>query len=68
MCCSDFVLEVWAYEAFRLFRDRMVGMDSINRFDNILITVVRSDWSSNIFDGLRGELVLCKPDYAHKKL
>ena len=51
---SDFVLEVWAYEAFRLFKDRMVGIDSINRFDNILMSVVRADWSSNIFDSLRG--------------
>ena len=53
---SDFVLEVWAYEAFRLFKDRMVGIDSINRFDNILMSVVRADWSSNIFDSLRGRL------------
>ena len=54
MCCSDFVLEVWAYEALRLFKDRMVGVDSINRFDNILQSVVRADWSSNVFDSLRG--------------
>ena len=55
LCCSDFVLEVWAYEALRLFKDRMVGVDSINRFDNILQSVVRADWSSNVFDSLRGE-------------
>ena len=50
------MLEVWAYEAFRLFRDRMVGADSINRFDNIVLSIVRSDWSANLVDVLRGSI------------
>ena len=53
--CSESVLEVWAYEAFRLFRDRMVGTDSINRFDNIVLSIVRADWSTNLIEGLRGK-------------
>lgn len=52
---SDHVLEVWAYEAHRLFRDRMVGQDNLNKFDNILMSVVRSEWSANIFDSLDSE-------------
>ena len=49
---SDHVLEVWAYEAHRLFRDRMVGQDNLNRFDNILLSVIRSDWGANVFESL----------------
>ena len=52
---SDHVLEVWAYEANRLFRDRIVGQDNVLQFDNILYTVLRSDWSANVADGLQGE-------------
>ena len=46
------MLEVWCYEAYRLFRDRLVGADARNRFDNIMATVVRSEWSANVFDNL----------------
>ena len=49
---SEHVLEVWCYEAYRLFRDRLVGSDARNRFDNIMATVVRSEWSANVFDNL----------------
>ena len=52
---SDHVLEIWAYEAHRLFRDRMVGEDSLMKFDNLLMTIVRADWSANIFDELECE-------------
>ena len=56
---SDHVLEVFVYEAYRLFRDRLVGTEAINRFDNILATVVRSDWSANVFDSIASKLVVC---------
>ena len=46
------MLEVWCYEAYRLFRDRLVGVDARNKFDNILATVVRSEWSANVFDNI----------------
>ena len=49
---SEHVLEVWCYEAYRLFRDRLVGPDARNRFDNIMATIVRSEWSANVFDNL----------------
>ncbi|CAL1541204.1 unnamed protein product [Lymnaea stagnalis] len=49
---DDTVLEIWAYEARRLFRDRIVGQDNRSKFDNMLQSVVRSDWSANIFDNL----------------
>ncbi|KAL3878520.1 hypothetical protein ACJMK2_030860 [Sinanodonta woodiana] len=49
---SDNLLEIWAYEARRLFRDRIVGSDGLNKFDNMLMTVIRGDWSANIFDNI----------------
>ncbi|ESO93665.1 hypothetical protein LOTGIDRAFT_209197 [Lottia gigantea] len=48
----DTVLRIWAYEAQRLFRDKIVGLEGRNRFDNMLMSAVRADWSTNIFDEL----------------
>ena len=45
---SDAVLEMWAYEACRLFRDKLVGEKSRSEFDKILETVVRTDWGFNL--------------------
>ena len=42
------LLEMWAYEACRLFRDRLVGTKSQEKFDSILNAVVRSDWSVDL--------------------
>jgi|SRR6218665_115822 len=53
---GDEVLVVWAYEANRLFRDRLVGEETMVKFDSILMTVVRNDWSANIVDRLKGTL------------
>lgn len=33
-----------AYEAMRMFRDRLVGKDDRAAFDAILSTVLRGDW------------------------
>ena len=49
---TDHVFQIFAYEARRLFRDRLVGPDGRNRFDNMLQSVIMSDWSANIFDTL----------------
>ncbi|XP_041357041.1 cytoplasmic dynein 2 heavy chain 1-like isoform X2 [Gigantopelta aegis] len=49
---SDHLLEIWAYEARRLFRDRIVGSEAQNRFDNLLMSVIRADWSCNIFENI----------------
>ena len=54
---SDHLLEIWAYEARRLFRDRLVGQDGVNKFDNILMNVLRGDWSANIFDELDSKII-----------
>jgi len=54
-------MTIWAYEANRLFRDRLVGEETCSKFDNILVTIVRNDWSVNIIDMLASKLshVLC---------
>ena len=55
---ADHVLEVWMYEANRLFRDRLVGSDGLDKFDNIMVSVVRNDWSSNVYEKLKGNLLI----------
>ena len=52
---SEPLLEVFAHEALRLFRDRLVGQDARNKFDNILVSVIRAEWSANVFEGLDGK-------------
>lgn len=42
------LLEMWTYEACRLFRDRLVGQKAQEQFDAILSSVVRSDWSFDL--------------------
>ncbi|XP_077154626.1 cytoplasmic dynein 2 heavy chain 1 isoform X5 [Ranitomeya variabilis] len=47
---QDNVLEVVAYEARRLFRDRIVTSKELNVFDNILLSVLQGDWGSDVLD------------------
>ncbi|XP_075274100.1 cytoplasmic dynein 2 heavy chain 1 isoform X3 [Opisthocomus hoazin] len=47
---ADYVLEIVAYEARRLFRDKIVGMKELHVFDNILMKVFQGDWGSDILD------------------
>ena len=47
------VLEVWAYEACRLFRDKLVTEEDIEKFDMILKNVLYSDWNSKAADNLK---------------
>ncbi|XP_028975291.2 cytoplasmic dynein 2 heavy chain 1 isoform X3 [Esox lucius] len=49
---TDSVLEVVAYEARRLFRDRLVSSKDIHSFDNILSSVIRGDWGSDALDNM----------------
>ncbi|KAM3875467.1 cytoplasmic dynein 2 heavy chain 1 [Diretmus argenteus] len=49
---TDSVLEVVAYEARRLFRDRLVSSKDLHTFDNILSSVIRGDWGSDILDNM----------------
>ncbi|PAA68244.1 hypothetical protein BOX15_Mlig013490g1 [Macrostomum lignano] len=50
---AEQMMEVVAYEAFRLFRDRLVDSDARGRFDNLLGSIIRSDWSSDAIDQLQ---------------
>ncbi|XP_073518216.1 cytoplasmic dynein 2 heavy chain 1 isoform X2 [Phyllobates terribilis] len=47
---QDNVLEIVAYEARRLFRDRIVTSKELNVFDNILLSVLQGDWGSDVLD------------------
>ncbi|XP_074620352.1 cytoplasmic dynein 2 heavy chain 1-like [Acropora palmata] len=42
---TQHLLEIWAYEARRLFRDRLVGKQGLDKFDSILASQLRADWS-----------------------
>ncbi len=44
------VLQPWANEAMRLFRDKLASEDDQAKFDQILKGVLQSDWNSNAFD------------------
>ena len=45
---QEVLLEMWAYEARRLFRDRLVGEKAVDQFDAILGSVLQSDWSASL--------------------
>ncbi|XP_025753905.1 cytoplasmic dynein 2 heavy chain 1 isoform X2 [Oreochromis niloticus] len=49
---ADSVLEVVAYEARRLFRDRLVSSKDLHTFDNILSSIIRGDWGSDALDNM----------------
>ena len=42
---AEQLLQVIAYQAKRLFRDRLVGKDNCNRFDGIVSSALRNDWN-----------------------
>ncbi|RDD40688.1 Cytoplasmic dynein 2 heavy chain 1 [Trichoplax sp. H2] len=42
---GDSLLTAFAYEANKLFRDRLVGSSTLDRFDNIVQSNIRADWS-----------------------
>ncbi|KAL8191062.1 UNVERIFIED_CONTAM: Cytoplasmic dynein 2 heavy chain 1, partial [Gekko kuhli] len=48
----DTVLEIVAYEARRLFRDKIVGAKKLHVFDNILMKVFQGDWGSDVLDNM----------------
>lgn len=45
---ADQLLEVVSYQAKRLFKDRLVGKESRDQFDGIVISALRNDWNFNI--------------------
>ncbi|XP_072706738.1 cytoplasmic dynein 2 heavy chain 1 isoform X3 [Ciconia boyciana] len=48
----DYVLEIVAYEARRLFRDKIVGMKELHVFDNVLMKVFQGDWGLDVLDNV----------------
>jgi len=51
----DSLLQIWAYEACRIFHDRLVDTDSRNTFLGILSSVLQEEWrSSGILSKLKG--------------
>ncbi|XP_038236236.1 cytoplasmic dynein 2 heavy chain 1 isoform X1 [Dermochelys coriacea] len=48
----DYILEIVAYEARRLFRDKIVGAKELLIFDNILMKVFQGDWGSDILENM----------------
>ncbi|CAF3391936.1 unnamed protein product [Rotaria sp. Silwood1] len=50
---ADNVIEVWTYEACRLFKDRLVGNEAQDKFDQIIDKTLKTDWSSNALSSLR---------------
>jgi len=55
---AESLLEIWTYEACRLFKDRLVGNDAQDKFDQLLDKTLKSDWSSNALSSLRGNSIL----------
>lgn len=53
----DYVLEIVAYEARRLFRDKIVGAKELHLFDSILTSVFQGDWGSDVLDNMAGNIV-----------
>ncbi|NXK72907.1 DYHC2 protein, partial [Amazona guildingii] len=49
---ADFVLEIVAYEAHRLFRDKLVDTKELQIFDNVLMKVFQGDWGSDVQDNM----------------
>lgn len=56
---TDSVMEVVAYEARRLFRDRLVSSKDLHTFDNILSSIIQGDWGSDAIDNMTGMRQLC---------
>lgn len=62
---TDSVLEVVAYEARRLFRDRLVSSKDLHTFDNILSSIIRGDWASDALDNMTGMRCLYSRWHTH---
>lgn len=56
---TDSILEVVAYEARRLFRDRLVSSKDLHNFENILSSLIHGDWGSDVLDNMTGTKSFC---------
>lgn len=43
-----FRLKVWLYEACRLFRDKLSEEEDVKKFDNIILSLLHSDWGVDL--------------------
>jgi dynein heavy chain 2 len=50
----DGLLEIWAYEAYRLFQDRLVDDVAKQAFDTIITSVLQDDWRTNAASKIKG--------------
>ena len=46
------VLKIWAYEACRLFRDKLAKEEAEEKFDSLLKGVLQADWNSGAFESI----------------
>ena len=51
------LLEAWSYEAARLFKDRLVGSNAQEKFDQLIDDTLKTDWSSTALNSIKGNLV-----------
>ena len=56
------ILQAWAYEACRLFRDKLANEDDVSKFDNMLRTALQSDWNSNAADRVHHDFFVTPAD------
>lgn len=51
----NYLLEVWAYEAYRLFRDRIVGDEGKKKFDTFFEESLKVNWDASVLESLEGK-------------
>lgn len=51
-CFDILCVQVWMYEACRLFRDKLVEEEDIQKFDGFLLSSIQSDWGVDMRDSL----------------
>lgn len=42
------LLEIWTYEAFRIFQDRLVDNEAREQFETIISNVLQEDWRTGV--------------------
>ncbi|CAF0769940.1 unnamed protein product [Adineta steineri] len=57
------LLEIWIYEACRLFKDRLVGNDAQEKFDQLIDKTLKTDWSSNALASLKDSYFVSWPNH-----
>lgn len=43
-------MQVWLYEACRLFRDKLAEEEDLAKFDQVVLTCLQNDWNQNFAD------------------